>query len=158
MPDLHSYSLATLAPASSFESSFFEAGFSLIEPCYQHQLVVWEQLRELVQKVALEPCAEESVYASPLLLGFVASEGRQGRTPVARCARRAAPSATSPAHQRRGRGRDLRKGAWAGPWGRIDLLHCRPPRRVVPCEIGLPGCASSSRPTSMGLRPAGGSS
>ena len=42
---------------------------------YEEQLVVWERVRELVQKAALEPYAKEMVYAAPLLTGFLPKAG-----------------------------------------------------------------------------------
>jgi very-short-patch-repair endonuclease len=42
---------------------------------YETQLVVWERVRELVQKVALEPYAKEIVYAAPLLAGYLPKHG-----------------------------------------------------------------------------------
>ena len=45
---------------------------------YEAALTVWERLRELVQKAALEPYAKEIVYAAPLLLGHLPQKG--GRT------------------------------------------------------------------------------
>ena len=42
---------------------------------YQEQLLVWERVRELVQKAALEPYAKEIVYAAPLLVGFLPKKG-----------------------------------------------------------------------------------
>src|SRR6185312_3765933 len=46
---------------------------------YERELVVWERLRELVQKAALEPYAKEIVYAAPLLLGHLPQKaGKSG--------------------------------------------------------------------------------
>ena len=42
---------------------------------YQEKLLVWERVRELVQKAALEPYAKEIVYAAPLLAGFLPKKG-----------------------------------------------------------------------------------
>jgi AAA domain len=38
---------------------------------YEERLMVWERVRELVQKAALEPYAKEMVYAAPLLIGYL---------------------------------------------------------------------------------------
>jgi hypothetical protein len=45
------------------------------QPAYQAQLLVWERVRELVQKAQLEPYAKEIVYGSPLLRGFLPKRG-----------------------------------------------------------------------------------
>jgi very-short-patch-repair endonuclease len=42
---------------------------------YEEQLLVWERVRELVQKAALEPYAKEIVYAAPLLVGYMPKHG-----------------------------------------------------------------------------------
>jgi hypothetical protein len=42
---------------------------------YEERLIVWERVRDLVQKAALEPYAKEIVYAAPLLAGFLPRHG-----------------------------------------------------------------------------------
>ena len=53
---------------------------------YEAALTVWERLRELVQKAALEPYAKEIVYAAPL--SALAATSRRREVAPGPCSRR----------------------------------------------------------------------